>query len=220
MPGFQSSLLPGQSHSATFPTGPGEVSAKRDKHFFLFFLNCMSFTKKTRTRLICECFGVKTDLSSYSLSNLLEAPLVMEFEAPSSTNSRCNIDTLVEIGRWLQILPRLLLQLLTELLPLYSSNVCYTAEENALKNMKSRNKDCVCAQVLDKVELTFQSRHAVCEFNLFATSIHSSSQVVKNQRCWLVYLLDFYFSIKETHRESSLFYSVTLTNVFYFQSTV
>lgn len=53
----------------------------------------------------------------------------MEFEAPTRALSWCNKHALVEVGRGLQVVTRLLLQLLTELLPLYRSNVGYRDEE-------------------------------------------------------------------------------------------
>ncbi|TNN80965.1 hypothetical protein EYF80_008621 [Liparis tanakae] len=46
----------------------------------------------------------------------------MEFEAPAKALSWCNGHTLVEVGCGLQVLPGLLLQLLSELLPLHRSN--------------------------------------------------------------------------------------------------
>lgn len=76
--------------------------------------------------LTCDSSGVKSNLSSNSLSDLLKAPLVVEFEGPAGSLSGCNKHTLVEVGGGLQVLPRLLLQLLTELLPLHRSNVRYT----------------------------------------------------------------------------------------------
>lgn len=76
--------------------------------------------------LTCGSLGVKSNLGSYSLSDLLKAPLLVELEGPARTLSWCNKHTLVEIGGRLQVLSRLLLQLLAELLPLHRSNVRYT----------------------------------------------------------------------------------------------
>ena len=47
----------------------------------------------------------------------------MEFEAPARALSWCDKHALVKVGCGLQVVPGLLLQLLTELLPLYCSNV-------------------------------------------------------------------------------------------------
>ncbi len=92
--------------------------------------------------------GVKSNLSSNSLSNLLKATLLMKFEGPASALSWCDKHTLVEVGSGLQVLPRLFLQLLTELLPLDSSNVCYIDRKKLIA--ESQNKKlilCVCVCV-------------------------------------------------------------------------
>lgn len=91
----------------------------------------------------CDSLQVKSNLSSDSLSNLLKAPLVVESEAPPRALSWCNKHALVEVGRGLQVVPRLLFQLLTELLPLYRTNVRYTDKGNELSNTKTTNEDCV-----------------------------------------------------------------------------
>lgn len=76
--------------------------------------------------LTCRSLGSESNLCSNSLSNLLKAPLIMEFESPAKALCRCDGHTLVKVRSGLQVLPGLLLQLLTELLPLYRSNVSYT----------------------------------------------------------------------------------------------
>lgn len=54
----------------------------------------------------------------------------MEFEAPARPLSRCYKHTLVKVGGGLQVIARLLLQLLSELLPLHRSNVGCTPKLN------------------------------------------------------------------------------------------
>lgn len=81
--------------------------------------------------------GVEYNLSSNSLSNLLKASLVVEFEAPTSPLSLWNSHALVEVGRGLHVLPRLFLQLLTELFSLYSTNICYRDRKNENRCQKA-----------------------------------------------------------------------------------
>lgn len=64
----------------------------------------------------------------------------MEFEALARALSWCNKHTLVKVGRGLQVIPRLFLQLLTELLPLYRSNVCYTGGRKNCRTSKQEIK--------------------------------------------------------------------------------
>lgn len=81
--------------------------------------------------------GVKSNLCSNSLCNLLKASLVVELEGPARALSWRNKHTLVEVGCGLQVVPRLLFQLLTELLPLYRSNVrCTVGREINCKTLK------------------------------------------------------------------------------------
>jgi len=84
---------------------------------------------------VCE-----SNLSSNSLSNLFKTPLLVEFKAPASTLSWCDRHTLVKVGRRLQIIPRLLLQLLTELLPLYRSYVSCTERGKWFVSQKNQKK--------------------------------------------------------------------------------
>lgn len=62
-------------------------------------------------------------LGSHPLGDLLEAALLMEFEALTRTLSLSERHTVVEVGRGFQVLPWLLLQLLAELFSFYSANV-------------------------------------------------------------------------------------------------
>lgn len=79
-----------------------------------------------------------TNLSSNSLSNLLKASLVMEFESPACALSWRNRHTLVKVGCGLQVISRLLLQLLAELLSLYCSNVSYTGKEKCFVEYQNK----------------------------------------------------------------------------------
>lgn len=64
------------------------------------------------------------NLGSDPLSNLLKTTLLVKFEGLSWTLSYWNGHALVEVGRGLQVLVRLLFQLLTELLSFYCMDVC------------------------------------------------------------------------------------------------
>lgn len=83
--------------------------------------------------------GDKHNLSSNSLSDLLKAPLLVELEAPASALSWCDKHTLVEVGRGLQLLPRLLLQLLSELLSFYRPDVCCRDRHNSTMRRQWQN---------------------------------------------------------------------------------
>jgi len=63
------------------------------------------------------------NLGSDPLGDLLEAPLLVELEGLAWALSGRDVDPLVKVGRGLQVLPGLLLQLLPELLPLHRTNV-------------------------------------------------------------------------------------------------
>lgn len=67
-----------------------------------------------------------SNLSSNSLSDLLKTTRIVEFEALARTLSWCHGYPQVKVGSGLHFLPGLLLQLLTELLPLYGSYVSCT----------------------------------------------------------------------------------------------
>lgn len=64
-------------------------------------------------------------LGSNPLGDLLEAALLMEFEALTRTLSLSESHTVVKVGRGFQLFPWFLLQLLTELFSFYSTNVRY-----------------------------------------------------------------------------------------------
>lgn len=65
------------------------------------------------------------NLGSDSLGDLLKASLLVEFEAFTRTLGLIERHAVVEVGRGFQVFPRFLLQLLTELLSFYSTNVRY-----------------------------------------------------------------------------------------------
>lgn len=75
--------------------------------------------------------GDKHNLSSNSLGDLLKAPLLVELETLARALSWCDEHTLVEVGCGLQLLPRLLLQLLSELLSFYRTDVCCRDRRNS-----------------------------------------------------------------------------------------
>lgn len=131
----------------------------------------------------------------------------MEFESPACTLSWRNRHTLVEVGCGLQVISGLLLQLLAELLSLYCSNVSYTGKEKMFCEISKQRKHIVyvCVQILDQCihVCTFERRHTVCEFNLFATGIYSSSLLIQDKRCRFVHLLGFYFAVV-THKEKAV----------------
>lgn len=78
-----------------------------------------------------------TNLSSNSLSNLLEAPGLVKSEASARALGGRDEHTVVKVWRRLQIITRFLLQLLTKLLPLYRSYIGWKQE---LWSMKEKQK--------------------------------------------------------------------------------
>lgn len=132
-----------------------------------------------------------THLSSYSLSNLLKPSLVMEFKGLARALWRWYEHTLVKVGRGLQLLPGLLFQLLSKLFSLYRPNVSYTLRSMLVSEQK---KNPLSLRLI-WTYCTFERGHAMCEFDLFAWSVHCSSFLIQNQRSGLVDLLDLHFSI-------------------------
>lgn len=86
---------------------------------------------------------MKYNLGSDPLGNLLKTPLLVKFEGLSRALRHWNGHALVEVGCGLQVLVRLLFQLLTELLPFYCMDVCYRVERRVNKPEAVNNIFCV-----------------------------------------------------------------------------
>lgn len=76
---------------------------------------------------------MKYNLGSDPLGNLLKTPLLVKFEGLSRALRYWHGHALVEVGCGLQVLVRLLFQLLTELLPFYCMDVCCRVERRVNK---------------------------------------------------------------------------------------
>lgn len=139
--------------------------------------------------------GGEHDLGSDSLGDLLKAALLVELEAFTGTLGLIERHAVVEVGCGFQLFPRLLLQLLAELLSFDSANVRYRdADGHRCEKPSSREQE----RRLKRGQRTFQRGHAVCQLYFFARGIYSSPLVIQNERRWLGHLFGFHFPIKNT----------------------